>query len=183
MKSSPKKLLILCLIVSLVATLTFFLTACDSNQPASETTLDPNKPIGTLETTSDSVSETTTVIETTTATQGSTYPPATVPNITTNQTYASVTTAGTTTETTPAPTTTKYYPVYTTRYPLYPVFTTTRATTIATTTVVTTTETTTEETTTAETTTKNEIDLPWDNFGLRRPSLDFLSALENAENK
>ena len=31
--------------------------------------------------------------------------------------------------------------------------------------------------------TSDPIDLPWDNFGLRRPSLDFLSALENAENK
>ena len=27
------------------------------------------------------------------------------------------------------------------------------------------------------------IDLPWDNFGLRRPSLDFLGALENVENE
>lgn len=27
------------------------------------------------------------------------------------------------------------------------------------------------------------IDLPWDNFDLRRPSLDFLGALENAENE
>ena len=27
------------------------------------------------------------------------------------------------------------------------------------------------------------IDLPWDNLGLRRPSLDFLGALENVENE
>lgn len=166
MKNNLKKLTVLCLVVIFVSVMTFCLTSCDGGQTSSETTLDPNKPIGTLgTTTSDSVSETTTIIETTTATHGSTYPPATIPNITTNQTYASVTTAGTTTETTtPAPTTTKYYPVYTTRYPLYPVFTTTIPTTVATTTAVTTTETTAEETTTAETTTKNEIDLPWDEF-------------------